>query len=67
MITGIKDYQGYIPVHILLCKSSNSVECDILPALHSLTGRDSNRHSLIGKTYSIEKVREIHDQFISLS
>ena len=40
LITSTKDCRRYIPVHEL-CKSLNSVVCEILPAAHVLTGCDT--------------------------
>jgi hypothetical protein len=38
-VTSIKDGRRYIPVHDL-CSSLSSIACEILPAIHALTGCD---------------------------
>ena len=38
-VTSIKDGRRYIPVHDL-CSSLSSITCEILPAVHALTGCD---------------------------
>jgi hypothetical protein len=40
MVTSFKDCWRYIPVHEL-CKSLNSFVCNILPAAHAITERDT--------------------------
>ena len=39
-VTSIKDGRRYIPVHDL-CSSLSSIICEILPAVHALTGCDT--------------------------
>jgi hypothetical protein len=39
-VTSIKDGRRYIPVHDL-CSSLSSITCEILPAVHALTGCDT--------------------------
>ena len=39
-VTSIKDGRQYIPVHDL-CNSLSSITCEILPAVHALTGCDT--------------------------
>ena len=47
-VTSIKDGRRYIPVHDL-CSSLSSVTCEILPAVHALTGCDTTAIFGIGK------------------
>ena len=39
-VTSIKGGRRYIPVHDL-CSSLSSITCEILPAVHALTGCDT--------------------------
>jgi hypothetical protein len=67
MVTSIKDCRRYIPVHEL-CKSLNSVVCNILPAAHAITGCDTTSSFFgIGKKSMLKAMKETPDQFSDLS
>ena len=67
MVTSIKDCRCYIPVHEL-CKSLNSVVCNILPAAHAITGCDTTSSFFgIGKKSMLKALKETPDQFSNLS
>ena len=66
MVTSIKDCRRYIPVHEL-CKSLNSIVCNILPAAHAITGCDTTSSFFgIGKKYMLRALKETPDQFSNL-
>jgi hypothetical protein len=67
MVTSIKDFRRYIPVYEM-CKSLNSVVCNILPAAHAIIGCDTTSSFLgIGKKYMLKALKETHNQFSDLS
>ena len=67
MVISIKDCQRYIPVHEL-CKSLNSFVCNILPAAHAITERDTTSSFFgIGKQSILKALKETPDQFRDLS
>ena len=67
MVTSIKDCRRYIPVHEL-CKSLYSVVCNILLAVHAITGCDTTSSFFgIGKISMLKALKETPDQFSDLS
>ena len=67
MVASIKDCRRYIPVHEL-CKSLNSVVCNILPAAHAITGCDTTSSFFgIDKKSMLKALKETPDQFSDLS
>ena len=67
MVTSTKDCWRYIPVHEL-CKSLNSVVCNILPAAHAITECDTTSSFFgSGKKSMLKALKETPDQFSDLS
>jgi hypothetical protein len=66
LIPSTKDCRRYIPVHEL-CKSLNSVVCEILPAAPALTGCDTTSSFFgIGKKSMLKTLKETPNQFSDL-
>lgn len=66
-VTGTTDLRRYIPVHVI-CQSMLSVTCEILPAVHALSGCDSTSSFFgIGKRSVTKAVLEAPNDFAKLS
>jgi hypothetical protein len=65
-VTSIKDGRRYIPVHDF-CSSLSSITCDILPAVHALTGCDTIAIFGIGKQSVFKLIKSSSAELSDLS